>query len=185
VAPAIEMLADVTSRRPRLQAEGLASPALLALCSLALAPLRSATVAPPPLKDWKLTVDLGLGDAWKVKSIEEFFADPVADKRTHAIRDDDDERVARKLEELQSPGVFTVGKRKVCTYDTSIEITKVPAGQASKEDIRARVKSEELRAKDLKMLRTLEGLCPPVEESPINEDWDSSDGEPEKKKQRA
>ena len=45
VAPAIEMLADVTSRRPRLQAEGLASPALLALCSLALAPLRSATVA--------------------------------------------------------------------------------------------------------------------------------------------
>ena len=32
------------------------------------------------------------------------------------------------------------------------------AGQAPKEDIRARVKSEELRAKDLKMLRALEGL---------------------------
>ena len=45
---------------------------------------------------------------------------------------------------------------------------------------------QELRAKDLKMLRALEGLCPPVEESPIDEDWDSSsDDEPEKKKQRA
>ena len=50
---------------------------------------------------------------------------------------------------------------------------------AIEEDIRARVKSEELRAKDLKTLRTLEGLLP------LDEDWDSSDGEPEKKKQRA
>ena len=178
VAPAIEMLADVTSRRPRLQAEGLASPALLALCSLALAPLRSATVAPPPLKDWKLTVDLGLGDAWKVKSIEEFFADPVADKRTHAIRDDDDERVARKVEELQSPDAFTA-TRSDSRYGPRLEIAKVPAGQAPKEDIRARIASEELRAKDLKTLRVLEGLMP------LDEDWDSSDDEPEKKKQRA
>ena len=189
VAPAIEMLADVTSRRPRLQAEGLASPALLALCSLALAPLRSATVAPPPLKDWKLTVDLGLGDAWKVKSIEEFFADPVADKRTHAIRDDDDERVARKIEELQSPDAFTT-TRTESRYGPRLEIAKVPAGQAPKEDIRARIASEELRAKDLATLRTLEGLLPqpsgpPTAGDSSGEDWDSSDGEPEKKKQRA
>ena len=183
VAPAIEMLADVTSRRPRLQAEGLASPALLALCSLALAPLRSATVAPPPLKDWKLTVDLGLGDAWKVKSIEEFFADPVADKRTHAIRDDDDERVARKLEELQSPDAFTA-TRTESRYGPRLEIAKVPAGQAPKEDIRARIASEELRAKDLATLRTLEGLLPQPSGPPTAGD-SSSDDEPEKKKQSA
>ena len=183
VAPAIEMLADVTSRRPRLQAEGLASPALLALCSLALAPLRSATVAPPPLKDWKLNVDLGLGDAWKVKSIEEFFADPVADKRTHAIRDDDDERVARKVEELQSPDAFTA-TRTESRYGPRLEIAKVPAGQAPKEDIRARIASEELRAKDLKTLRTLEGLLPRPSGPPTAGD-SSSDDEPEKKKQRA
>ena len=189
VAPAIEMLADVNSRRPRLQAEGLASAALLALCSLALAPLRTATVAPPPLKDWKLNVDLGLGDAWKVKSIEEFFADPVADKRTHAIRDDDDERVARKVEELQSPDAFTA-TRTESRYGPRLEIAKVPAGQAPKEDIRARIASEELRTKDLRTLRTPEDLMPrpsgpPTAGASSGEEWDSSDDEPEKKKQRA
>ena len=47
----------------------------------------------------------------------------------------------------------------------------------AKVDIRARVKSEEQRAKDLKTLDTLERLRPGA--------WDSSDDGPEKKKQRA
>ena len=110
--------------------------------------------------------------------MEEFFADPVADKKTLSIRDDDEERMARKLEELQSPDAFTA-TRTESRYGPRLEIAKVPAGQAPKEDIRARIASEELRAKDLKTLRTLEGLMP------LDEDWDSSDGEPEKKKQRA
>ena len=179
VAPAIEKLADVSRLPCPLDTEVRASSAALpALCSLTLAPLRTATVAPPPLKDWKLTVDLGLGKGWKIKNMEEFFADPVADKKTLSIRDDDEERMARKLEELQSPDAFTA-TRTESRYGPRLEIAKVPAGQAPKEDIRARIASEELRAKDLKTLRTLEGLMP------LDEDWDSSDGEPEKKKQRA
>ncbi len=178
VAPAIEKLADVSRLPCPLDTEVRASAALPALCSLTLAPLRTATVAPPPLKDWKLTVDLGLGKGWKIKNMEEFLADPVADKKTLSIRDDDEERMARKLEELQSPDAFTT-TRTESRYGPRLEIAKVPAGQAPKEDIRARIASEELRAKDLKTLRTLEGLMP------LDEDWDSSDGEPEKKKQRA
>ena len=117
------------------------------------------------------------------------FRDPVADKRTHAIRDDDDERVARKVEELQSPDAFTA-TRTESRYGPRLEIAKVPAGQAPKEDIRARIASEELRAKDLKTLRTLEGLLlrpsgPPTAGASSGEEWDSSDDEPEKKKQRA
>ena len=179
VAPAIEKLADVSRLPCPLDTEVRASSAALpALCSLTLAPLRTATVAPPPLKDWKLTVDLGLGKGWKIKNMEEFFADPVADKKTLSIRDDDEERMARKLEELQSPDAFTT-TRTESRYGPRLEIAKIPAGQAPKEDIRARIASEELRAKDLKTLRTLEGLMP------LDEDWDSSDGEPEKKKQRS
>ena len=178
VAPAIEKLADVSRLPCPLDTEVRASAALPALCSLTLAPLRTATVAPPPLKDWKLTVDLGLGKGWKIKNMEEFFADPVADKKTLSIRDDDEERMARKLEELQSPDAFTT-TRTESRYGPRLEIAKVPAGQAPKEDIRARIASEELRAKDLKTLRVLEGLMP------LDEDWDSSDGEPEKKKQRS
>ena len=44
--------------------------------------------------------------------------------------------------------------------------------------------SEELRAKDLKTLRTLEGLLPRPSGPPTAGD-SSSDDEPEKKKQRA
>ena len=153
------------------------------MCSLTLAPLRTATVAPPPLKDWKLTVDLGLGKGWKIKNMEEFFADPVADKKTLSIRDDDDERMARKLEELQSPDAFTA-TRTESRYGPRLEIAKVPAGQAPKEDIRARIASEELRAKDLATLRTLEGLLPQPSGPPTAGD-SSSDDEPEKKKQRS
>ena len=183
VAPAIEKLADVSRLPCPLDTEVRASAALPALCSLALAPLRTATVAPPPLKDWKLTVDLGLGKGWKIKNMEEFFADPVADKKTLSIRDDDDERMARKLEELQSPDAFTT-TRTESRYGPRLEIAKVPAGQAPKEDIRARIASEELRAKDLKTLRTLEGLMPRPSGPPTAGD-SSSDGEPEKKKQRS
>ena len=190
VAPAIEKLADVSRLPCPLDTEVRASSAALpALCSLTLAPLRTATVAPPPLKDWKLTVDLGLGKGWKIKNMEEFFADPVADKKTLSIRDDDEERMARKLEELQSPDAFTT-TRTESRYGPRLEIAKVPAGQAPKEDIRARIASEELRAKDLATLRTLEGLLPqpsgpPTAGDSSGEDWDSSDDEPEKKKQRA
>ena len=183
VAPAIEKLADVSRLPCPLDTEVRASAALPALCSLTLAPLRTATVAPPPLKDWKLTVDLGLGKGWKIKNMEEFFADPVADEKTLSIRDDEDERMARKLEELQSPDAFTT-TRTESRYGPRLEIAKVPAGQAPKEDIRARIASEELRAKDLKTLRTLEGLLPRPSGPPTAGD-SSSDDEPEKKKQRA
>ena len=67
--------------------------------------------------------------------------------------------MARKVEELQSPDAFTA-TRTESRYGPRLEIAKVPAGQAPKEDIRARIASEELRAKDLKTLRTLEGLLP-------------------------
>ena len=138
VAPAVEKLLDW---RSKIDHEARKSAALKALCSLALVPLRAATVAPPPLKDWKLTVDLGLGKGWKIKNMEEFLADPVADKKTLSIRDDDEERMARKLEELQSPDAFTA-TRTESRYGPRLEIAKVPAGQAPKEDIRARIASE-------------------------------------------
>ena len=97
--------------------------------------------------------------------------------------------MARKIEELQSPDAFTA-TRTESRYGPRLEIAKVPAGQAPKEDIRARIASEELRAKDLATLRTLEGLLPqpsgpPTAGDSSGEEWDSSDDEPEKKKQRA
>ena len=91
--------------------------------------------------------------------------------------------MARKLEELQSPDTFTT-TRTESRYGTDLKITKVPAGQAPKEDIRARIASEELRAKDLATLRTLEGLLPQPSGPPTAGD-SSSDDEPEKKKQRS
>ena len=69
-------------------------------------------------------------------------------------------------------------------YGPRLEIAKVPAGQAPKEDIRARIASEELRAKDLATLRTLEGLMPRPS-GPPTAGASSSDDEPEKKKQRS
>ena len=141
---AIEMLADVTSRRP---ASG-GGPGVARVTGAVLARARAAahghggaTAAQALEADRRP----GAAAAGKIKSIEEFFADPVADKKNLSIRTTTTSAWA-EARGLQSPDERDQRAPSPVTVPAS-RVAKVPAGQGQGGHPRAhRVRGA--RAKD-------------------------------------
>ena len=182
VAPAVEKLGG--RQRPRRGGPqvGRARGALLA------GPRAAARgrPAPPPLKDWKLTVDLGLHEL-QFKEAEEFFADPVRDKRhapfgtTTTTRTHAEARLSCRSRRIYGAADLVRGRagQRPHRGDQGARAARRP------EDIRARVKSASCAPRTSPRSARWRPSSPRPRNRRSAAAADGDRAEPEKKKQRA